>query len=47
MFFLSSYNIGLLNNKANQWVHEKLMNHSKRWEEERKLAQAGKSFDKE
>lgn len=45
MFFLPSYNIGLLNNKANHRVHGKLMNHFKEWEGERKLAQADKSFD--
>lgn len=44
MFFLISYNISLLNNKANQRVHEKLMNHFKEWEGEGKLAQAGNKF---
>lgn len=43
MFSVSSYDVGLLNNKAKPTgVHGKLMNHFGRREEEWKLARVGK-----
>lgn len=44
VFLLSSYNICLLNNKANQRVRGKLMSHFREWEREGKLAQDGIMF---